>query len=992
MLLGEQLVVHVVFACVGIADDPVNYARDIQPILSSVCFTCHGPDGDKRKGGLRFDLMETAFEPAASGMVPLWPGQKESSEVYRRIASANAENQMPPPASKKSLTSEQVNLIGRWIDEGAQWTPHWSLRPIVLPEPPTVSMEDWARNPVDLFVLAKLESNGLSPSPEADRRTLARRLYFDLIGLPPTPEEMNAFINDPDPAAYEKLADNLLASPHYGERWGRHWLDIAHYADTHGYDKDKRRPNAWPYRDYVIRSLNNDISYSKFVAQQIAGDMIDPGDPDGAVALGFIAAGPWDFVGHVELREGTVDKNLTRLLDRDDMVATTMNVFTSTTVQCARCHDHKFDPVDQRDYYGLQAVFAGVERANRAYDQDREAGRVRHEQTRRLARLDHRSKELSHIVDALTSPELDKARQELAKSEDALRTLERGNDSPSNGYHSAVATTADTTKWVQIDLGSVESIDEVKIIPARPTDFADTPGFGFPARFCVTVANEPDFSMPVCILDESTADIPNPGDEHTIINVSGTPFRYLRVTATKLWPRNNDYVFALAEVELNKDGVNRALGKEVVAFDSIESGRWAARYLVDGYTSRNRRVKLAENDSARDKLKEEVAAKRLVRDTLVESMLTPAMAQEIKKNALDIQDAKAKLAALPSPDFVYAATNSFSPEGSFTPPSLSRSIDILRRGDLAQPIAPAQPGAVGYFHELDKHFANLDISDEGQRRLALAHWLTDRKNPLTWRSIVNRVWGYHFGKGIVDTPNDFGRMGSEPTHPELIDWLAATFRDGNQSLKELHRLLVNSATYRQTSTFRDECADVDSENRFLWRMNRKSVDAESFRDAVLLVSGKLDRTMGGPGFDLFGFEDDHSPRYKYTEHNVDDPASFRRTVYRFVVRSVPDPLMDTLDCADPSQSVPVRNHTITALQALAVMNNPFVVRMAEHLADRTEPWSSDPAARINAMYKFAFCRDATDEEGAIMQSLAKKHGWPYVSRVLFNINEFMFVD
>ena len=580
----------------------------------------------------------------------------------------------------------------------------WSFRPLTRLSIPPVKEKSWLQTPIDAFVLAKLEEKGLRPSPPADQATLIRRVTYDLHGLPPTPEEIDAFANDPDPNAYEKLIDRLLASPRYGERWGRHWLDVVHYGDTHGYDKDKRRDHAWPYRDCVIRTFNADKPYGRFVKEQIAGDVLSPGDPDGVIATGFIAAGPWDFVGHVELREDTIEKMKTRVLDRDDMVANTMSTFMSLTAHCARCHDHKFDPISQKDYYGLQAVFAGVDRG------DRPAG--------------------------------------------------------------------------------------------------------------------------------------NP----------------------------------------------------------------------------------------------------------------------------------------PAP--VYAVV-SHSP----------RPVHLLRRGNVESPRELAPPGALAAIPATGHEFKLTHPENEGSRRLALAEWIADPRNPLTWRSIVNRVWSYHFDRGLVDTPNDFGHRGGLPSHPELLDWLAAEFRDGGQSLKHLHRLILLSGTYRQSSVNNPAAAKIDSENRLLWRMNRQRLDAESVRDAVLAVSGTLRLQMGGPGFDLFRFKDDHSPVYDHSAiDKINDPATFRRTIYRFVVRSVPNPFLECLDCADPNINTPVRNTTLTALQALALLNDPFMLKQAECFAERLQKISPDPERQIETAYRLALGRPPrTDEKNALMEYI-QKHGLANACRLLFNTNEFVFID
>jgi hypothetical protein len=602
---------------------------------------------------------------------------------------------------------------------------HWAFKPAARPTVPTIS-DPWIRNPIDAFVLAKQREQGLSPSAPADARTLIRRVTFDLTGLPPTPEEVEAFLSDKSADAYEKLIDRLLASPAYGERWGRHWLDVVHFGETHGYDKDKPRPNAWPYRDYVIRSFNSDKPYGRFVREQLAGDVLFPDDPDGVIATGFIAAGPWDFVGHTELREGTVDKAIARSNDRDDMVMTAMSTFQSLTVHCARCHDHKFDPVTQADYYRLQAVFAGIDRGDRTV---------------------------------------------------------------------------------------------VHPLKAQP-----------PA-------------------------------------VNGVP--------------------------------------------------------------------------------------------------VPAMAY----------------GAVPLPK--------------------PRPVNLLARGDVKQPKELMPAGTLEVFAGSGAAFALASADDEGSRRAALANWLAAPQNLLTRRSIVNRVWHYHFGHGIVDTPNDFGHMGSSPTHPELLGWLAYGFLEppsagsgqGGESLKSLHRLILTSNTYRQSSAPDAAKEKLDGDNRYLWRMNRTRLDAESTRDAILAVAGTLDRTMGGPSVRQFYFKDDHSPVYDYARFDPEAPGANRRSVYRFLVRSVPDPLMETLDCPDASLLAPKRNTTLTALQALSLLNNPFIVRQCERLAERVaKECPGDLPAQIGHVYALALGRPPGKDEAASLAAYAAKHGLANACRVVLNSNEFVFVD
>jgi hypothetical protein len=872
----------------------------------------------------------------------------------------------------------------------------WSFQPLSPPATPALA-SPWPRVPIDRFILQKLLEKGLSPSPEAEKRALIRRLTFDLHGLPPSPEEVEAFLEDESPDAYERLVDRLLASPRYGERWGRHWLDVVHYGETHGYDKDKRRPHAWPYRDYVIRAFNADMPYARFVEEQLAGDVLYPDDPDGIVALGFIAAGPWDFVGHTELREGTVDKEIARSNDRDDMVTTTMSAFLSVTAHCARCHDHKFDPIPQEDYYALQAVFAGVDRADRPYDLDRETLVARKKLLEEKARLESRQRAVDDAAGALTSAEVQLAGERLDRLQRELAALSeaRGETpSPTNGYHSEIASSPGETKWVEVDLKAPSPIDEVRLVPARPSDFPDTPGFGFPLRFRVEAASDIEGARRA-LLDESAFDFPNPGDGPVVIPGGGQSARYLRVTATRLWKRTGDFVFALAEMQVLSRGKNIALGASVKAFDSIEAGRWGKVNLVDGFSSRRDLKEAPEPPAARERrlsLEKEISELRVERGELLEALLSPALRSGRREVAERLAQVNLELSRLPPQALVYAAAGDFQSLGTFGPPRKPRPIYLLRRGDVKSPGKLMVPGALSCLSPLESRFALVDRENEGIRRAALARWVTDPKNPLTYRSIVNRAWHYHFGRGLVDTPNDFGRMGSLPTHPELLDALALRFLEDGGSLKKLHRLILTSAVYRQSSAENAEFSRRDGDNRWLWRQSRLRLDAESIRDALLFVGGQLDLAMGGPSVDHFYFKDDHSPVYDYARFDVDSPASRRRSIYRFIVRSVTDPMMDCLDCANPSILTPKRTATLTALQALVLLNDPFVLKQCEHFAARLQQDAKDRREQIKRAYLLALGRPPGVDETKLLGDYAQEHGLENACRVIFNSNEFLFVD
>jgi hypothetical protein len=555
--------------------------------------------------------------------------------------------------------------------------------------------------------------------------------------------------------------------------------------------------------------------------------------------------------------------------------------------------------------------------------------------------------------------------------------------SATNGYHSAIYPKPDVTAWVQVDLGASLPIEELHLMPARPTDFPDTPGFGFPPRYQVDLSNDSSFTTAVKIAAESRPDHLGREDEPHVIRPGGRSARYVRVTATRLWKRMDDYVFALGELEVISAGVNRARNAKVTALDSIEAGRWGKANLVDGFDSRHALRESTDPVSlSRYDLLNRISQAEKEQRRLADALIDPKLRRKRDTTAAELKQIEDQIQSLPSGQMVYAAL-------SRTP----RKITVLRRGDVEQPREVVGPGSVACIPGLSASFVLARPEDEGSRRAALADWLASPQNVLTWRSIANRVWHYHFGRGIVETPNDFGRNGARPSHPELLDWLAALLRDHHQSLKALQRLLVCSSVYRQSSLGQPAFEAIDSDNRYLWRQNRRRLDAESIRDGVLAIAGTLDQRMGGPGFELFHFKDDHSPVYDHSAPDkVDNPLVRRRSVYRFVVRSVPNPFMEALDCADPNLNTPVRSQTLTALQALALWNDLFIVRQSREFALRLERSPSDPRARIVAAHRSSLGRAPSGKELDSLAAYSSKHGLAAACLLLWNTNEFVFID
>ncbi len=1017
----------------ALAAEPVRFEKDVLPILTQRCGSCHGRNDPE--AGLSFGDLASATKELESGNRAIVPGKPEDSELIRRVMATDETERMPskgPP-----LSPEQIAALRQWIADGATWPEHWAYRPLRLPplpsEPGTRNSEPGTNvaTPIDTFVINELAAKRLHPSPPADKRTILRRVSFDLIGLPPTPEEFDSFELDASPDAYERVVDRLLASPRHGERWARHWMDVVHYAETHGHDQDRPRENAWPYRDYLIRAFNGDLPYARFIEQQIAGDVLWPEDTSAIVATGFLATGPWDESSLRDIREDAIDREIGRYLDRDDIVSTVVNTFLSTTVQCARCHDHKFDPIAQRDYYGLQAVFAATDKANRAYDTDPAVAARRRELIAARSKLRQQKEQLdSALLTAEVAAEVAEWEKTVTAAASLWQVLTPTEVKSSDG----------STLTVQSD-GSVLASG------TRPEKDTYTLKFHvgrpFQADQCGKDGPEgPSYVTGLRLEVLTDASLPKQGPGR-----QDNGNLHLSKLVVKVAPQDKPAAAAPLKLANPRADFNQQGWSIDMALDGNEGTAWgifpevgkahvaifelAEPIEIAGEATLTVALKQLHGSGhliGRPRISVTSATKPLPIDapslpTEVASVLTTPGDQRTERQRADLAafvlnlTYDRQLAALPARSFVYAGTNDFQPDGSFKPAEKPRVVYLLKRGDIHQPGEEAVPCGLSM---LTQHAGSLSIADttqEGQRRAALARWISSAENGLTWRSIANRLWHYHFGRGIVDTPNDFGRMGSFPSHPELLDWLSAELRDHGGELKRLHRLLVTSATYKQTSgtgfkvqgskfkvlgpniepgTLNFELAQsIDADNRLLWRSNRQRLDAESIRDATVAISGTIDLAMGGPSVRQFiqtpGIH--VTPNVDYQGFNVDDPANYRRSVYRFIFRTLPDPFMESLDCADSSQLTPARNASVTALQALAMLNDQFIVRQSEHLAERLgREAGAEPREQVGLLFRLVLCREPTDAERDAVAAYAGKHGMANACRVLLNGNEFMFVD
>ncbi|HZK82157.1 MAG TPA: DUF1549 and DUF1553 domain-containing protein, partial [Humisphaera sp.] len=864
------------------------------------------------------------------------------------------------------------------------------MQPLVRPAVPAADpANNDAVNPVDAFIRGKLHDAGLSPSTEADRRTLIRRLTFDLHGLPPSPQEIDAFVKDADPHAYEHLVDRLLASPRYGERMARRWLDVVHYGESDGFGMDRPRMNAWPYRDYLIRSFNEDKPYARLVQEQIAADAMFPDKPAVIPALGFLSAGPFNQSALSEQTNGTLCWKLALNLDRDDMVSNVATSFLSVTLHCARCHNHKFDPITQGDYYRMQSNFAGLMRGDRDYDDDINTTRQRKRWMAVRQQI-----QTGAALAALASAD----RDELLGVKDAV----------------AKSLVASETKWQTLAVSATADSGRTTstALPDGSIRFAG----GSPDHDTyVLAAKSPLESTAALRLEVLTDDaLPHhgPGREangafrltefRVIAAASSSPEK---ITAVKIRAAFADFNESGFEVSRTIDNLSKtAWGihpregqshEAVFIFDKPVAHKGGALFTVrleqlDGKTALIGRLRLSACASEPEAA--EVVSPDLVAMLKAPKEKRPSDAERKISEGLAGAMVERKLAEIPPPHKVFAVADDLPPLKSYRLPKDALAIHVLQRGDVTKPTGDVvRPGALDAVGELPAAFKLSDPNDEKSRRTALAQWITDPNNPLTWRSMANRIWLWQFDRGIVETANDFGKMGSPPSHPQLLDWLACELRDDGGSIKKLTRLIVTSKTYRQSSPQNDVAAKVDGDNKLLWRMNRHRLDAEQLRDSLLAVSGKLDATMGGPSaiqfIGDFTTNPNVAPRVSYDNYNPDDPASLRRGVYRFLLRNVSDPLLEAFDAPNCSLATPKRDVTVTPLQTLSLFNNKFVLRQCEHLADRLTHESSDPADQIDEAYVLLYGRPPTSDELSLVGDYAKKHGLPETCRVLVNANK-----
>jgi hypothetical protein len=971
-------------ACAAVKPD---FDRDIAPLLARRCLACHS--GASPKGKL--DLSRR--KPAQAVIVA---GKPDDSLLWQRAR----DDEMPP---KKPLPAAERDLLRAWIAAGARWGSDpidpfrittasragydwWSLQPLARITPPAVRDIHWPSTPIDRFVLAKLDAKALTPSPRADRRTLIRRLTFDLTGLPPSPEEVNAFLADTKPDAYTRVVDRLLTSPAYGERWVRHWLDVVRFGESDGFERDLPRFSAWPYRDWVVAALNRDLPYDEFVRLQLAGDVLQPGDPEALAATGFLVAGPHDIV----VPAGEAMKATMRQDELEDIVSTVGQTFLGMTVHCARCHEHKFDPIAQEDYYRLASALAGATHGERP--------RLSKAESERIAVITRR---LAHL------------RQEIARIEEPVRRQLLAQRSKNSIAGPRPLAEWDFTAGLADRLGGLHGKRQGAArqdgkglyVDGRSTFVATAP-LARDLREKTLEAwvrldnlkQRGGAVVSVQTLDGSDFDAIVFGEQEPGRWMAGSNF-FAR-TRSFNGPTEKEAHNRLVHVAIawDSDGTIRAYrdgvlygkpyrstgpitfraGKAQVLFGlrHVEPG---GNRLLAGLIRQARLYDRALTPA-------EIAASAAVSPVGPEDILSRLSAEDRGRHRR-LLDERAQLTREQQRLQKAGGRKLYAVNPSHPEPT-----HLLLRGNVTTPADVVAPEVVTALAQRLTATGLKPDAPEGQRRVSLARWITDANNPLFARVIVNRLWQYHFGSGLVETASDLGFNGGRPSHPELLDWLAGEIIRGGWSIKAMHRLIVLSSVYRQSSRQRGEPAKADADNRLLWRKSPARLEAEAVRDAMLASAGRLDRTLGGPSYLDFRTYFFKGTQF-YDPIDQVGPAFNRRSLYRMGARGGRSPFLATFDCPDPSTTTPRRSVTTTPLQALALLNNAMVLHQAEQFAHRLRLEAGDDVlAQVQRAFVLAYARPAEARELALVVPFVRRHGLGALCRVVFNSNEFVQVD
>jgi hypothetical protein len=964
-----------VTAQVGGAAQPIDFNRDVRPILSNNCFHCHGFDPADREADLRLDVQEDAGDIRGAAAV-IDAANPAESELLVRVTSDDPDVRMPPADSGKELTPEQIDILKRWVAEGAKFDKHWAFVPPVRPAVPEVKDKSWVRNPIDAFVLARLEREGLSPSPPASRNALFRRFSLDLIGLPPTLEELAKFDASAGEHALDDAIERLLASPHFGERWGRIWLDVARYADSDGFEKDKPR-FVWMYRDWVINALNNDLPYNEFIIDQIAGDLVAQPTQDEQVATGFLR-------NSMINEEGGIDPEQFRMEAMYDRMDAIGKGILGLTIQCAQCHTHKYDPLTHTEYYQMFAFLNNCHEARiSAYTAEEQA------EWAATASV------IQKIEDRLKSDHPDwparmAAWEESVRGNQPKWMVLRPELDSSGGQKTYVLEDGSilAAGYSPAKEGTEFSVDaKVPKITAVRLELLNDPSLpgGGPGRSIYGTCALSEFKVDATALGprhkslkpkiaKATADVNPP--ERELEKAFDDRSKRRRVTGPiELATDNNDTTGWGINIGAGRSNVPR---KAVFAFEKpIESaegfrlsftlkqshGGWNSDDNQSNNLGRYRlSVTDAENPAA-DPLPVDVRA-------IVEKGPDNRTADETNRvfnywrtTVPEWQDENGRIEALWQ-SHPKGTTQLVLKERDN---AHSRKTHRLDRGNFLAPAEEVTPGAPAFLNPL----AKANPKQQQATRLDFANWLVDRKSPTTARSIVNRIWQAYFGVGLVATAEDMGTQGDPPSHPELLDWLAVELMDNNWSLKHIHKLIVNSATYRQSSSVTPQLAARDPENRLLARGPRYRPDAEIVRDVALVASGLLNPAVGGPSVcppaPEFLFEPPASYGPK-TWNVATGPDRYRRGLYTFRFRSVPYPMLQNFDAPTGEVACARRPRSNTPLQALTTLNEPLFVECARALAlELVSEGGNSDAERLAIGIKRCLSREPKGDELSVLQ-------------------------
>jgi mono/diheme cytochrome c family protein len=946
------------------ASDPAGnsfFEQKVRPVLVEHCYSCHSAEAKKLKGGLYLDSKAGWEKGGDSGGPVILPGRPEESLLVRSIRHLEADLEMPP--KKPKLPDAVIADFVAWVKMGApdprdavkleakrgdkSW---WSLQPLRKDEGGRTKEESGSR--IDDFITAKLAEKKLALNPPADPRSLIRRMTYDVTGLPPSPEEVAAFAkaHETNPRqSVEALVDRLLASPRYGERWGRHWLDVTRFGESNGFERNFVIDDLWPFRDYVIKSINDDKPFNRFIAEHLAGDVIGKDKPEVEVGSAFLVAGPYDDVGNQDV---VAQKNI-RAATLDDIITATSGAFLGLTINCARCHNHKFDPVPTEDYYRLRSAFEGITHGRRiiATAEQRAAFAAA------MKPLNARKAQLAAERDALekdiearakaafakmkpTRPKIDQrgASETFAPVEARyLRFVILGltGDRPPAGRGRRVG--GQGGKLTEFQVWSADD-------PPRNVALASH-GTRAEGAKSTTAEDFPEAYGPQYCIDGMTGEAWFIGEPAILTLTFARPERINRIT----------FINARGDRDTDESKVRGATPCE-----------YEVQVSADGHAWRT-----VASDAGREPWSPAHGIAKARR-----SIVTSDEEQKLAELDKRLAQVEASIGKVPKLPLVWAGNYSQPTEPTF----------VHKGGDPMKPAEAIVPASLSVLDQVARTYELKPDAPEGERRLALARWITGDDNPLTPRVLANRVWQHHFGTGIVDTPSDFGFLGSKPTHPELLDYLASRLIANGWRLKPLHREILLSQTYLQSSDFRPEAARADKDARLLWRFPPRRLGAEELRDTLLAVAGKLQlEPMGGPGFRLYKFTQNNV--CTYFPLDVHGPETYRRAVYHQNARASIVDVLNDFDLPDIAFAAPKRANTTTPLQALTLLNHSFTLDMAKALATRIA--QGDAIARA---YAFAFQRPPTSKERSAAEQLIAHHGREAFCRALLNANELLYLE